>query len=509
MSDNSEEKIKTGAPDEYQVRLERLNKWKSQKINPYPSKALRDHTAAECRNDFDNLAVSAKSVTVAGRIRARRLHGGSCFMSLEDSTGQIQIYGKQDMLGDSQYERFSEWLDVGDFIQASGTMFKTKTEEPTVQIKEFTILTKTLSPLPEKWHGLHDIEQRYRYRHLDLLANPQAREIFSKRTKIIRTIRNFLDDLGFSEVDTPILQTIASGATARPFVTHHDALDMDMFLRVAPELFLKRLLIGGYEKVYEVARCFRNEGIDYAHNPEFTQVELYWAYADYEDLMKLTEDLLTKLVTEVNNSTELEINGHKVNFKAPYERLDFAEAFKKFAGINIDKIKTAEDLAKEAHKKHLEISPEWGRGKLLDQMYKEFIRPNLIQPTFIINHPVDLSPLAKQIDDRPSYTQRMQLVAGGRLELTNAFTELNDPAEQAARFKEQKALLQKGDDEAMASDESFVEALKYGMPPAAGLGLGIDRLVAMLCGQSNLKEVILFPTLRSVAEKEDEKDDLI
>jgi lysyl-tRNA synthetase class 2 len=483
--------------DEYQVRIERLKKWQEAGVLAYPSKAERTHLANEVKEQFNKLVQKEAVITVAGRIRALRLHGASCFAIVEDDSSQIQVYAKQDVLGDEQYLRFSEWLDVGDFIQVSGTLFTTKTGEQTIQIKSFVLLAKALLPLPAKWHGLSDVEQRYRYRYLDLLSNKEVRRVFNARTKIITYLRKFLDERGFWEVDTPILQTLASGAVARPFKTHHDALDMDMFLRVAPELYLKRLLIGGYEKVYEVARCFRNEGIDYSHNPEFTQVELYWAYADYNNLMQMVEEFTRGLLQEVNGDLKVTVEGHELNFEPEFARLDFVEAFTKYLNINLDELDSVEKLSSVAVRKGMDVAPEWGRGKLLDELYKAHVRPRLIQPTFIINHPVDLSPLAKKITDRPNYTERMQLVVAGKLEMCNGFSELNDPLDQIQRFTDQKALQQRGDDEVMAADESFVEALKVGMPPAAGLGIGIDRLVAMVTGQHNLKDVILFPTLRA------------
>ena len=482
--------------EEYQVRIERLKKWQEADVLAYPSKAERTHQTAEVKEQFNKLVQSEATVTVVGRIRALRLHGSSCFALVEDDSGQIQVYAKLDVLGDEQYLRFSEWLDVGDFIQASGTLFTTKTGEQTIQIKSFVLLTKALLPLPAKWHGLSDVEQRYRYRYLDLLSNKEVRRVFNARTKIITYLRKFLDERGFWEVDTPTLQTLASGAAAKPFKTHHDALNTDMYLRVAPELYLKRLLIGGYEKVYEVARCFRNEGIDYAHNPEFTQVELYWVYADYNNLMQMVEEFIRGVLQEINRSLKVIVEGHELNFVPKFERLDFAEAFTKNLNINLDELDTVEKLSSVAKQKGLAVVPEWGRGKILDELYKEHIRPQLIQPTFIINHPVDLSPLAKKIDGRPNYTERMQLVVAGKLEMCNGFSELNDPLEQIQRFNDQKKLQQRGDDEAMAADESFVTALKVGMPPAAGLGIGVDRLVAMVTGQHALKDVILFPTLR-------------
>ncbi|MBU2229440.1 lysine--tRNA ligase, partial [Patescibacteria group bacterium] len=386
-------------------------------------------------------------------------------------------------------------IDVGDFIEVTGTLFVTKKGENTILAKSLVLISKALMPLPEKWHGLKDVETRYRKRYLDLLSNSEVKEIFLTRSKVIKFIRNYFINQGFLEVDTPILQLVASGAIAKPFKTHHNALNTDLFLRIAPEIYLKELIVGGFEKVFEMARCFRNEGIDYAHNPEFTQIEFYWAYKDYQALMKFTEELLYNLVKEVNGSTKISYDNHELDFKPPFARVDFREALIKECGVDLDKYdeKSIQKIAKE---KGLKVENEWEKGKIADELFKKFVRPKLINPTFLINHPIELSPLAKQIPDRPNYVERFQVILGGTIELCNAYSELNDPIEQEERFKQQAKLTRKGDEEAMKKDEEFVEALKYGMPPTAGFGMGIERLVNVITNTHNVKEVILFPTLK-------------
>src|SRR3989339_436989 len=489
----------TGQPNqatEYKTRLERLAKIRQSGVEPYPSVCQRSLSLDEVLARFDQLK---NEVTVIGRIRSIRLHGGSCFAHLEDESGKMQAYFKRDETGLEPYKFFTQTIDVGDFIQVSGSPFTTKRGEKSLLVKTFRMLTKSLLPLPEKWHGLADVETRFRKRYLDLLSNPEVKEIFKKRSRIIRFIRDYFQNDGFMEVDTPILQAVASGAIARPFKTHHNALNADMYLRVAPELYLKELVIGGYEKVFEIARCFRNEGIDYAHNPEFTQIEFYWAYQDYAGLMAYMEKFMARLVEEICGSTKVEYDGQTVDFAGPYARVDFRQALLEEIKIDLDEHDAA-SLAKEARERGLKVGRGWGKGKLADELYKKFVRPKLINPTYIINHPLELSPLAKKIKDRPNYVERFQLIVGGRIELMNAFSELNDAVDQAERFKFQQELAGQGDDEAMGKDDEFVEALKYGLPPTAGLGMGIDRLVNILTQTHNIKEVILFPTLRPVCQ---------
>lgn len=486
--------------DERNVRIDRLSAMRKQGVNPYPARAERTHTIANALADFDALEKKAEPIALVGRLRTIRLHGGSCFAHLEDGSGKVQIYAKQDKVGERSYAHWTDWINMGDFVQVRGKFFTTKRGEKTLLVEAWRLLTKALQPLPEKWHGLSDTEIRYRHRELDLLSNPDIRLLFERRQKIITAIRSFFVERNYLEVDTPMLQTLAGGATARPFVTHHNALDIDLYLRVAPELYLKRLVVGGFERVFEIARCFRNEGIDHAHNPEFTQVEAYEAYADYTAYMKLIEDLLVHVVETVHGKLKIEFSAksgekHTIDFTPPYPRITFRDALLKNMKIDIDKFPDRDALAKEA-KKSLTVEKEWGRGKILDELYKEHVRPKLVQPTFVTDHPLDLSPLAKRKEDKPNYTERFQLVLGGGIELVNAFSELNDPLDQRERFEEQEKLGKKGDNEAHHVDEDFLSALEHGMPPTAGLGLGIDRLASLLTNSHSIKEVILFPTLR-------------
>jgi len=487
---------KIDSKDERSTRLKRLEQLRKMGIEPYPSKSERTHTCGEVGLDFEKLSKGKKKVSLVGRLRSLRGHGGSTFANIEDGEGKFQIYFKKDEVGADKY-KIVDLLDVGDFVQASGELFLTKKGEKTLMVQNFEILSKSVMPLPEKWHGLSDTEIRYRKRYLDLIANPQVREIFEKRSLILKTLRNFLESKGFLEVETPILQPMAGGALAKPFITHHNTLDIDLYLRIAPELYLKRLVVGGFEKVYEVARCFRNEGIDWQHNPEFTQIEFYWAYASYEDLMELTEEMFSELMKEVNEGDmTIEYDKHKINFAPPYARLTFREGIKKYAKFDIEKYQDVDDLRKKAHELKVDVDKKDGRGKILDEIYKEHVRKRIDKPTFIIDHPIELSPLAKQKEEDPNYVQRLQLIVPGGLEMCNAYTELNDPVEQAVRFKEQEKERKKGDLEAHEFDRDFVEALEHGMPPTAGYGIGIDRLCAVLTNSKNLKEVILFPTLR-------------
>jgi len=481
--------------DERSVRLERLKKIRKQGFDPYPPRVKRTHTCEQANAFFTKLADQKKQITLTGRIKSIRAHGGSTFVHIEDGTGKLQIYFKKDELGDRKYEFVKELLDLGDFIEVTGTLFLTKKEEKTLQTENFELLSKALLPLPEKWHGLSDVEIRFRKRYLDLIANPEVKNIFKMRSAIVKAIRDFMEEKGFMDVETPILQPLAGGATAKPFTTHHNALDIELYLRVAPELYLKRLIIGGFEKVYEIARCFRNEGIDATHNPEFTQVEFYEAYADYHDHMKLMEEMLPYVIDQVGKGLVIQHDGQKIDFTPPYPKITFKDALEKYAQINIDDYLDRDSLAKVATEKGLTIDKTFGRGKILDELYKDFARPKMINPIFLIDHPIELSPLTKKKPGSPNYVERFQLIAGG-FELCNAFTELNDPTDQTERFKEQKKLEEAGDEEAQPADQDFVEALEQGMPPTAGVGMGIDRLVALLTDTHNIKEVILFPTLR-------------
>lgn len=482
--------------DERKARLLKLKEIKEQGVNPYPSTNKRTHTVIEVLNNFDKLIIKKKVVSLAGRLRSVRLHGGLSFSHLEDESGIIQIMVKKDVVGDKVYNFFKNLIDIGDFIRIKGTLFLTKTGEKTVVVESLKLLSKSLAPLPEKWHGLSDIEVRYRQRYLDLIANPQVRMIFKKRSAIIKTIHEFLEKEGFMEVETPILQPIPGGATARPFITHHNALDVNFYLRIAPELYLKRLIVGGFEQVYEIARCFRNEGIDWSHNPEFTQIELYKAYADYNDLMKFVEKFFLYLTKKINGgSTKIVYEKNQIDLAPLYERITFRDILMKLANCDIEKYPDRDGMAQKARELGLEILPSDDRGKIMDEIFKKVVRPKIIKPTFVINHPLELSPLAKKIYDDPRYVERFQLIVGG-IELINAFSELNDPIDQHERFMTQEAQRESGDMEAMRIDKDFINALEHGMPPTAGLGMGIDRLTALLTNSHNIKEVILFPTLK-------------
>jgi len=468
-------------------RLKKLEAIRAVGLNPYPSQTsrLRQDIVLVLEN-FDNLAKTKKDIVLAGRLRLIREHGGSTFVDLEDSTEKIQLYFKKDQLGD-KYEFFINYFDIGDFIEATGELFQTQKGEKTLLVKKFRILTKALNQLPDKWHGLADIEERFRRRYLDLLMNSQVRRRFRTRADTIKNLRLFLESRGFIEVETPILQPQPGGALAKPFKTHLNALDLDLYLRVAPELYLKRLLVGGFDKVYELGRCFRNEGMDKFHNPDFTMLEFYWAYADTTQLMELTEELFEFLVPEM----DIEYQKNKINFAAPFKRISLPDLILENFMVDIKKA-TSETLKKVLEKAGQKPDEDLPKCKLIDELFK-MIRPKIIQPTFVTNHPLEMSPLAKRSEDDPDQADRFQLVVGG-MELINAYSELNDPQEQAERMKEQEK--QRGAQEIQHYDQDFIEALEYGMPPAAGFGLGVDRLVMLLSDAPTTREVILFPEMR-------------
>jgi lysyl-tRNA synthetase, class II len=488
--------------DEEVQRRARLDKIREAGQNPYPSRAVRDLTTEQFLAEFETLQKSSEPKRLVGRVRALRKHGGLSFLKLEDGFGTIQVVAMKDVIGQEQYAWLHQTTDVGDFLEVLGVPFVTKKGENSLQAQKLTLISKALLPLPEKWHGLSDVEIRYRKRHLDLIVNPHVRSIFKTRAKALSTIRTYLDRHGCMEVETPVLQAIPGGASARPFITHHNALDIDMYLRIAPELFLKRCVTGGFERVYEVSRCFRNEGIDHAHNPEFTQVECYVAYMDYEELMTFVENMVVEVIEACGLDPEhVPFKDLDLNFKTPWQRMTFRDAVLKYAELDIEEYADRDELAKVAMKKGVPVEKTDSMMSVLDNIYKHFVRPAIEQPTYIHDYPAEITPLAKRKESDPRYAEMFQLVFGKGEENIKAFSELNDPIDQEERFAEQDTAREGGDEEAQFSDTDFVEVLKNGMPPTAGFGIGIDRLVALLTNSHSIKEVILFPTLRPEREE--------
>ncbi len=474
------------------VRREKLQELMNQGIEPYGERFERTHYTTDITDHFE--AMDGQAVVIAGRIMAKRVMGKASFANLQDSTGNIQIYARLDDLGADDYSRF-EKLDIGDIIGCSGKVFKTRKGEITVHIDRYTLLSKSLRPLPEKWHGLKDIDLRYRQRYVDLIVNPEAKETFMVRSKVVRSIRNYLDQRGFLEVETPMMHPIAGGASARPFITYHNALDMKLYMRIAPELYLKRLLVGGLDKVYEINRNFRNEGISTKHNPEFSMLELYQAYGDYKDMMDLTEDLISHVAEEVLGTSTVEYEGVEIRLAKPWRRVPMLEIVKEHSGLDFTQLKDARAAYDAAKVLGLEIEPGASWGDILNTVFEEKVEDKLIQPTFVIDYPVDISPLAKRQKENPELTYRFELFIYGR-EMANAFSELNDPIDQKGRFMAQAEKRKAGDEEAQMYDEDYIQALEYGMPPAGGLGIGIDRLVMLLTNSSSIRDVILFPLMR-------------
>lgn len=484
--------------DQRQQRLKKLQALRDQGRDPFAQhKYERTHTAGEVATEFDSLA--GKSVAVCGRLVAIRTHGKSIFADLQDVSGTIQVYARMDVLGEEELGRFAE-LDLGDIIGAAGEVFRTRSGEVTVRVDEFTLLAKALRPLPEKFHGLQDTELRYRHRHLDLLANAETRQIFKKHSLIIQSAREYLTTQGFLEVTTPVLQPLYGGAFARPFTTYHNALDMQLYMRIAPELYLKRLIVGGLERVFEIGPVFRNEGIDTRHSPEYTLLEVYQAYADYEDMMALTEGLIGAMCQAVHGGLRFTYQGQEIDLAPPWPRRPLLEIVAEHTGIDFNTTQTAEQAQQAAASLDLGDVTGQTRTHIIEKTFDRYVQPHLIQPTFIIDYPVEMSPLAKRKADQPQLTARFEPFIAGE-EVGNAFSELNDPLDQRARFEEQVQARAAGALETHPLDEDFLEALEHGMPPTGGLGLGMDRLVMLLTDQPNLREVILFPLLRSAAEE--------
>lgn len=481
-------------------RLQKLEELQEKNENPFNiTKYERTHTSIEVKENFDEL--EGKTVKIAGRLMSKRVHGKAGFSDVNDRYGKLQIYTKLDNLGEEKL-KFYKTLDIGDIIGVEGTVFKTRTGEISLQVFDFTLLTKSLRPLPEKWHGLKDPDLRYRQRYVDLIVNQDVRDTFQKRTQIIRAIRKFLDERDFMEVETPTLSPVASGAAARPFETHSNALDIDLYLKIAPELYLKRLIVGGFEKVYELGKSFRNEGLSIRHNPEFDTIEVYEAYADYQDMMSLIENLVSYVCMEVLGTTKVEYEGTEIDFKAPWKRISMIDIVKEHSGVDFNAINTDEEAREVAKKLNLEKElvkelKDCTWGDILNVAFEEYGEKNIVQPTLITDYPVEVSPLAKRKPSNPALTERFEAFVYGR-EIANAYSELNDPIDQRERFDQQAKEKELGDDEAIQTDDDFVNALEIGMPPTGGLGVGVDRLIMFLTNSSSIRDVLLFPTMKPI-----------
>ena len=478
-----------------QIRRDKLKELQEKGKDPFEiTKFNRTNTAGEVKANYEEF--EGKYITVAGRIIAKRIMGKASFCTIQDTDEKIQSYVSINDLGEENYKEFKTW-DIGDIIGITGFVFKTRTEEISVHANEVTLLSKSLRPLPEKFHGLKDPDLRYRQRYVDLIMNPEVKETFIKRSRIISEIRRILDEKGYLEVETPVLNTISGGATARPFVTHHNALDIDMYLRIATELNLKRLIVGGYDKVYEIGRIFRNEGMDIRHNPEFTTIEFYEAYADYNDMMDISEELFSKCAMKVCGSMKITYQGQEIDLTPSWKRISMIDSIKEACGVDFNEINTDEEAVKLAEERGMEFADETKRtrGDVISMFFDEYVEKTLIQPTFVYDYPVEISPLAKRKTTDPRLTERFELFIGGR-EYANAFSELNDPIDQYERFKKQVEARDAGDDEAGMMDEDFINALEYGMPPTGGIGIGIDRLVMLLTDSASIRDVLLFPTMK-------------
>ena len=492
-------------------RYSKLDHLRQSGIDPYPPRFVRtcDNAAAtamfEAVESDDTPESTTPSISLGGRIMSMRVMGRAAFLDIRDGSGTIQALLRENVLGDA-YGLLKD-LDLGDHLGVSGPVMRTRTGQVTIEAHELTITSKGMKPLPEKFHGLRDTETRYRQRYLDLIANPEVMPVFAIRSKIIERIRAFFQSQGFLEVDTPILVPVAGGAHARPFITHHNTLDQQLYLRIATELYLKRLIIGGFDKVYELGRVFRNEGIDQDHNPEFTLLESYQAYADYNDVMTMVESLVSTVAMEVLGTTQVQYGDQLIDFAPPWKRVDFRQELKDLSGVDIDAYTDDESLKHRAAELGLDIEPKDGRAKVIDKLFSTYVEPRLAQPTFVLDYPVIMSPLAKAKPDSPGYVERFEAFAAG-MEIANSYTELNDPAVQRERFENQEALrLMLGDDETDRLDEDFLIALEYGMPPTGGLGMGIDRLVMLLAGQTSIRDIMLFPQMRTLQPGQEEESE--
>ncbi|UTR12475.1 lysine--tRNA ligase [Evansella sp. LMS18] len=485
--------------DQLQVRREKLKEMLDQGIDPFGQRFERTHTATDLKVQYEEtskeeLEENEVNVTLAGRIMTKRGKGKAGFAHIQDLTGQIQIYVRKDKVGEEQYALFNN-IDIGDIVGISGTVFKTKVGELSVKADDFQILTKSLRPLPDKYHGLKDVEQRYRQRYLDLIVNPEVKDTFVLRSRILQSMRRYLDDHGYLEVETPTMHSIPGGASARPFITHHNALDMTLYMRIAIELHLKRLIVGGLEKVYEIGRVFRNEGVSTRHNPEFTMIELYEAYADYRDIMSLTENLIAHIAKDVLGTSTVVYNDQEINLEPEWKRVHMVDAIKEYTGVDFWPEMSDEEARALAKEHNVPVKDTMKYGHVVNEFFEHFVEEKLVQPTFVYGHPLEISPLAKKNEEDPRFTDRFELFIVSR-EHANAFTELNDPIDQRERFEAQLVEREQGDDEAHMMDEDFVESLEYGMPPTGGLGIGIDRLVMLLTNSQSIRDVLLFPQMR-------------
>ena len=484
----------TDLNEQMQVRLDKMHKLEEKGLKPFGYRYEFTHRSGDVKENFDALAEAETEVKLAGRVMAIRGHGKTCFMDMQDKDGRIQVYVRKDVLGEENYALI-KMMDIGDTVGVTGTVFRTHMGEVSIKAAALEMLSKSLRPLPEKWHGLKDVETRYRQRYVDLIVNPDVRDTFVKRSQIIRSVRDVLDSHGFLEVETPILNTIAGGAAARPFIGYHNALDMQVYMRIAPELYLKRLIVGGMDRVYELGRVFRNEGIDNRHNPEFTSVEIYQAFADYRDMMDLTEEVVVKTAEKVLGTTKINYEGTEIELASPWKRISMIDAVKEYAGKDFTNVTDLEEARAMAKELNVEVEATWGIGKIINACFEEYVEDKLIQPTFITGHPKEISPLAKSNPENPEITDRFEAFIYGR-EICNGFTELNDPIDQRERFLKQVEERANGDEEANMMDEDFVTALEYGLPPTGGLGIGIDRLVMFLTDSSTIRDVLFFPTMK-------------